>query len=84
MSIQDLHQWTVEPLSQWSARTIDGELVYVRFDTDSVLSMGVGSTWSKAVKNMRCIERLKGVAAPADLSKAGLIAVLDRHEIDVT
>ena len=55
IELKAIERWSLIPVSQWEGRGHDGQLIYVRYDEQLDISMGVGATWCKALKNTRKI-----------------------------
>ena len=55
LELKSIERWSLLPISQWEGRVQDGQLVYLRYDEQLNISMGVGATWSKAIDNTRKI-----------------------------
>ena len=50
LELKSLERWSLLPISQWEGRVQDGQLIYLRYDEQLDITMGVGKTWSKAMK----------------------------------
>ena len=81
IELKSLERWSTLPISQWEGRVQDGQLLYLRLDEGGDISVGVGATWCKAIKNTRKIGHWAKWVAPNLCSDADMIWWLKKEGV---